>query len=199
MNLLSNKWKKVLIPAHSDLLNKIGGKSGEYEWNWDKDTDEMLIRKPGQDHISIPAKIEVLKKLLSGESIDFQPTKDLNLSKDSQTDWPEDSKPTGDGLYYKVATNKDQILVGKTKDDIDRFKRKVILQNHAHYFKNDGKWEVITTVGGTHQEITLAYGAGYKYNDKKRGYGDSLYGTEGVPVVDEQVSNWLEGLLNQSR
>jgi len=73
MNLLfGNKWKIIIVPAHSDLLNKIGGQSGKYEWNWDKDTDEMLIRKPGKDHISIPAKIEVLKKLLSGESIDFQ-------------------------------------------------------------------------------------------------------------------------------
>jgi hypothetical protein len=199
MNLLFTNWKKMIVPAHSDLLNKIGGQPGDYEFNWDKDTDEMLIRKPGQQHISIPMKIDFIKKLLSGESIDFQSSKDLNLPKDSKTDWPEDSKPIGDGLYYKVATNKDQILVGKTKDDIDRLKKKVIRQNHAHYLKNDGKWEVVTTVGGTHQEITLVYGGGYKYNDKKRGYGDSLYGTEGIPVVDEQVSNWLDGLLNQSR
>ena len=80
MNLLfGTKWIKVIIQEHSDLLNKIGGQSGEYEWNWDTDADEMLIRQKGQDHISIPAKTQDIKKILSGKYIDFQ-TSGLNRS-----------------------------------------------------------------------------------------------------------------------
>jgi len=98
--------------------------------------------------------------------------------------WPNSVRSTGDGFYYKVATDADEILVGNQESDIDRNYQGS--KDHAHYFKKNGEWEVIKTVGGIHQEITARYG--------KKKYGASLYGTEGVPV-DEGVSSWLDSLL----
>ena len=97
--------------------------------------------------------------------------------------WPNSAKKTGDGRYYKVATNADEILVGNNENDIDpNYKG---LKNHAHYFKENGKWYVRNTVGSVHQEIVAKYG--------KKGYGDSVYGTTGA-AVDEGVSSWLNKL-----
>lgn len=103
--------------------------------------------------------------------------------------WPSSARSTGDGFYYKVATDADEILVGNQESDIDRNYQGS--KNHAHYFKENGTWYVRNTVGNVRQEIYATYGGG----DRARiGYGESLYGTTGESV-DEGVSSWLDSLL----
>jgi hypothetical protein len=104
--------------------------------------------------------------------------------------WPNSARSTGDGFYYKVATDADEILVGNQESDIDRNYRGS--KDHTHYFKEDGKWYVRTTVGNVRQEIYAKYGGS---NNRTGGYGNSLYGTTGASV-DEGVSSWLDSLLD---
>ncbi|MEG3932997.1 hypothetical protein QT990_17360 [Microcoleus sp. T3_B1] len=101
--------------------------------------------------------------------------------------WPDNNniQSTGDGRYYKVATDADHILVGNTENDI-KYGEDKNSQTHAHYIKENGQWYVTNRQGRQHQEIVASYG--------RQKYGESVYGTPGASV-DEGVSSWLDGLL----
>jgi len=97
--------------------------------------------------------------------------------------WPDSAQKFSNDCYYKVATSGNEILVGRTENDIDyNYKG---LKDHAHYIRKNGEWGVRTTVGSVHQEIVAKYGG--------KDYGNSLYGTTAAPV-DEEFSRWLDAL-----